>query len=47
MTAEFAESLLAEGRGISLFVKKRNRAALSVYRRVGFTEVEDYRISYY
>ncbi|MDR0601309.1 MAG: GNAT family N-acetyltransferase [Treponema sp.] len=47
MTAEFVRPLIAEGMGISLFVKKRNPAALSVYRRLGFTSVSDYRISYY
>ncbi|MDR1105193.1 MAG: GNAT family N-acetyltransferase [Treponema sp.] len=47
MTAEFSGRIIAEGRGVSLFVKKRNPAALSVYRRVGFTFTDDYRISYY
>jgi predicted GNAT family acetyltransferase len=47
MTAEFTGTLIAEGRGISLFVKKRNLSAKTVYRRLGFTAVGDYRISYY
>ncbi|MDR1420789.1 MAG: GNAT family N-acetyltransferase [Treponema sp.] len=47
MTAEFTGRIIAEGLGASLFVKKRNPAALSVYRRVGFAPVDDYRISYY
>jgi ribosomal protein S18 acetylase RimI-like enzyme len=47
MTAEFTGTLIAEGRGISLFVKKRNPSARTVYRRLGFTAVGDYRISYY
>lgn len=47
MAAEFVRSLIVRGRGISLFVKKTNSAALSVYRRLGFTLWGDYRISYY
>jgi ribosomal protein S18 acetylase RimI-like enzyme len=47
MTAFFARSLLAEGRGITLFVKKHNAAARSVYLRTGFVIATDYRISYY
>ena len=47
MTAVFAESLLALGRGVTLFVKRRNNAARTVYRKVGFSTLADYRISYY
>jgi predicted GNAT family acetyltransferase len=47
MGAVFIRDLIAEGRGITLFVKKRNLAALSVYRRIGFEVLRDYRISYY
>jgi predicted GNAT family acetyltransferase len=47
MTAEFVRSLIAQGKGVSLFVKKSNPAALSVYRRAGFEFLADYRISYY
>jgi ribosomal protein S18 acetylase RimI-like enzyme len=47
MAAEFVRSLIAQGKGISLFVKKSNPAARSVYRRLGFTVWGDYRISYY
>jgi predicted GNAT family acetyltransferase len=47
MTAAFIKPLVAEGKGISLFVKKKNTAAQSVYRRIGFRVIEDYRISYY
>jgi ribosomal protein S18 acetylase RimI-like enzyme len=47
MTAEFVHSLIGQGRGVSLFVKKTNRAAQSVYRRLGFKFLADYRISYY
>jgi len=47
MTAVFAQNLLAQGKGITLFVKKRNTAAGKVYRRAGFTVLADYRITYY
>ena len=47
MTAVFAQNLLALGRGITLFVKKRNIAACKVYRRTGFNVLADYRITYY
>jgi ribosomal protein S18 acetylase RimI-like enzyme len=47
LCAELVRSLTPSGRGISLFVKKRNPAALSVYRRIGFEILSDYRISYY
>jgi predicted GNAT family acetyltransferase len=47
MTAEFIRPLIAQGRGITLFVKKKNAAARSVYRHTGFRYLADYRISYY
>jgi len=47
MTAIFAERLLAQGKGLSLFVKKRNAAACKVYRKIGFSVTADYRITYY
>jgi predicted GNAT family acetyltransferase len=47
MTAEFARALIRQGRGVSLFVKKRNTAARRAYLHVGFETVGDYRISYY
>jgi ribosomal protein S18 acetylase RimI-like enzyme len=47
MTAAFAERLLAQGKGLSLFVKKRNAAACKVYRKIGFSITADYRITYY
>jgi ribosomal protein S18 acetylase RimI-like enzyme len=47
MAAEFVRSLIAQGKGISLFVKKSNFAASSLYRCLGFTALGDYRISYY
>jgi ribosomal protein S18 acetylase RimI-like enzyme len=47
MTAAFVSSLIAQGKGVSLFVKKSNIAAISVYRKLGFKFLADYRISYY
>jgi ribosomal protein S18 acetylase RimI-like enzyme len=47
MAAEFVRSLIIQGRGVSLFVKKTNFAARRVYRRLGFTALADYRIAYY
>jgi len=47
MTAVFARNLLAEGKGITLFVKRRNTAARAVYRKAGFSVLADYRINYY
>jgi ribosomal protein S18 acetylase RimI-like enzyme len=47
LCAELARELLAEGKGLSLFVKKKNPAARSVYRSLGFATQDDYRISYY
>jgi len=47
MTFEFVESLTAQGRGISLFVKKSNAAARRVYHRIGFEITGDYRIDYF
>jgi predicted GNAT family acetyltransferase len=47
MSAVFLKKLTAEGRGITLFVKKRNSAARKVYLRLGFEIRGDYRISYY
>jgi ribosomal protein S18 acetylase RimI-like enzyme len=47
MTAEFIRPLIAQGWGITLFVKKKNPAARSVYRHTGFRYLADYRIAYY
>jgi ribosomal protein S18 acetylase RimI-like enzyme len=47
MAHAFARELIAEGRGLSLFVKKRNAPARAIYRRIGFEAIGDYRISYY
>jgi len=47
MTGEFAASLVSDGWGISLFVKKTNPAARNIYLGIGFEIAGDYRISYY
>jgi ribosomal protein S18 acetylase RimI-like enzyme len=47
MTAAFAGAFAAQGRGVTLFVKKNNPAAQKIYRRIGFAAAGDYRISYY
>jgi ribosomal protein S18 acetylase RimI-like enzyme len=47
MIAALVRELVARGKGVSLFVKKRNAAARSVYRRIGFVNAGDYRIVYY
>jgi predicted GNAT family acetyltransferase len=47
MAYEFISSLLCEGRGVTLFVKKSNTPARRLYSSLGFTAGNDYRISYY
>ena len=47
MTAEFTAALIAQGKGVSLFVRKTNAPARSVYLALGFQPLGDYRISYY
>ena len=47
MAGEFITGLVAQGKGISLFVKKTNHAARRVYQRIGFEPLGDYRIHYY
>jgi len=47
MAAEFITSLTAEGRGVTLFVKKSNLPARRLYTGLGFTVRGDYRITYY
>ncbi|AEF86453.1 acetyltransferase, GNAT family [Treponema primitia ZAS-2] len=47
MTTRFAGELIAQGRGITLFVKKENVPARAAYQKAGFSAVADYRISYY
>jgi len=47
MTARFISSLLNEGRGITLFVKKANVPAKKLYSGLGFKVIGDYRITYF
>jgi predicted GNAT family acetyltransferase len=47
MTAEFISPLISGGWGVTLFAKKKNAAARSVYQSLGFRIMADYRISYY
>jgi ribosomal protein S18 acetylase RimI-like enzyme len=47
MTAVFIHSLIAQGKGVTLFVRKANPAARRIYQRLGFSFAGDYRISYY
>jgi len=47
MAGEFIANLVAQGRGISLFVKKSNIAARRVYQNIGFEILDSYRINYY
>ena len=47
MAGEFVAGLVAQGKGVSLFVKKTNPAARSVYRGIGFDVLDNYRINYY
>jgi ribosomal protein S18 acetylase RimI-like enzyme len=47
MSAAFFKTLVLDGGRATLFVKKRNAAAGALYRRLGFTVLGDYRISYY
>ncbi|MCL2066305.1 MAG: GNAT family N-acetyltransferase [Treponema sp.] len=47
MAAVFIGSLIKQGRGVTLYVRKSNHAARRLYDRLGFTVTGDYRISYY
>jgi predicted GNAT family acetyltransferase len=47
MATEFIGPLVAQGRGVTLFVKKSNLAARRLYSGLGFSVRGDYRISYY
>jgi predicted GNAT family acetyltransferase len=47
MAYEFISSLISEGGGVTLFVKKTNAAARSLYSGLGFKYRGDYRITYY
>jgi predicted GNAT family acetyltransferase len=47
MAGEFIYSLVSEGRGVTLFVKKNNAPACKLYLSLGFKKRGDYRITYY
>jgi len=47
MTAVFAGELLSMGRGVTLFVKTRNKTAIKAYHKAGLVSLADYRITYY
>lgn len=47
MAGEFISSLIGEGRGVTLFVKKNNVPACRLYLSLGFKKMGDYRITYY
>jgi len=47
MTADFITSLTADGKSVTLFVKKTNIAARNLYIKLGFSLKGDYRITYF
>jgi len=47
MASEFIRSLINEGMGVTLFVKKNNLPARRLYAGLGFAIRSDYRITYY
>jgi len=47
MTSLFISSLVKDGRGVTLFVKKTNLAAKKLYTKLGFKTIKDYRITYF
>jgi len=47
MTSCFISSLVKDGMGVNLFVKKSNLAAKKLYTKLGFKVVKDYRITYF
>jgi predicted GNAT family acetyltransferase len=47
VVGELLKEIFRQKEGACLFVKKRNRPAIALYDRLGFTPVTDYVISYY
>ena len=47
MASEFISSLISQGKGVTLFVKKSNIAAQRLYSGLGFSPRDEYRITYY
>ncbi|MCL2800946.1 MAG: GNAT family N-acetyltransferase [Treponema sp.] len=47
MAHKFISSLINQGKGVTLFVKKNNTAARRLYTSLGFTVNGDFRITYY
>ena len=47
VVAELLKGIFGEKQEACLFVKKRNRPAIALYDRLGFSPVTDYVISYY
>jgi len=47
VVADLLETVFRDKAAACLFVKKKNRPALALYDRLGFTPVTDYIISYY
>ncbi|WP_461246312.1 GNAT family N-acetyltransferase [Treponema sp. R6D11] len=47
MAYEFISSLILQGRGVTLFVRKSNISACRLYKSLGFKNINDYSIIYY
>jgi len=47
LVGALVEAIAAAGRGVSLFVKPGNAAALSLYRGLGFEDIGPYRADYF
>jgi uncharacterized protein len=47
MAYEFISSLISQGRGVTLFVRKSNISACRLYKSLGFKNINDYLIIYY
>jgi len=47
MAYEFISSLISQGRGVTLFVRKSNISACRLYKSLSFKNINDYSIIYY